>query len=288
MKRRTPRPAAHSIGPIRRTLSALTIFAVCTAGPMVGGIANAEPVPVPDADPFYAAPADLAALGNGAIIGSREITPFGLALNLPVTTWQVQYKSADAQGIPTTGTATVVVPKAQWTGPGARPLVSYQMAEDSPGRHCAASYSIRAGLAAGPNNSNSEVGAAVTLLQRNWALVFSDYQGPQSRFLDEKQSAHSVLDGIRAALAFAPAGLSPGRATPAGPTYVWHSTGDDVLPIADADRVVQNWCAAGAEVTYMRTHVPTHTTAGLAGLPGAVDYLADRFTGIPAPGCRFA
>ncbi|WP_405138435.1 lipase family protein [Nocardia sp. NBC_01388] len=417
----TPAGRRRALGRRGWILGAAATITVAAASIVIIAPAEAEPIPVPAADPFYDAPSNLAELGNGTIIHSREIAPYGLPVPLPITTWQVQYKSTDAQGAPTTGMATLVVPTAPWTGPGARPLVSYQLAEDSLSTRCATSYSLRAGFAPGgpgPDNTNTEAPVAAALLQRNWAVVMSDYQGPQSRFLDSRQSGHSVLDGIRAALAFGPAGLAPdsplglmgysggslasiwagqqepdyapelrltglavgglpanlahalqvtsgtytaglgmlalaafsrvapeadipsllndrGRtmiaennqscgtefitkyaftnlddytlapdigadprivalaeqnrldaASPAGPTYVWHSTGDDVLPIADTDQVVRNWCGQGATITYVRTNIPTHLGAAYPGIPAAIDYLDQRFGGNPAPaGC---
>ncbi len=399
----------------RLLFATVAVAAIALFGNVAPGAA--EPIPTPANDPFYAAPPNLGSFANGTIVNSREIVPFGLTVGLPVKTWQIQYKSEDGSGAPVTGMASVVVPTTPWTGPGARPLVSYQVAEDSLGLQCTTSYSIRAGLGAGVNNANTEAPIAALLLQRNWAVVFSDYQGPQQRFLDGLQTAHSVLDGIRAARAFGPAGLAtsplgalgysggafattwateqqptyapelhftgiaiggvpadlgsalrtisgtysaglamlllsaldridpqagiPGllndrgramlaenrttcgvdfvtkylfanlndytaepnigsnptilalldhgrldRAIPAGPTYVWHSTGDDVLPIAGTDTLVRNWCNSGAQVTYVRTNAPTHSGAAYVGLPAAIDYLAQRFAGVPAPsGC---
>ncbi|QIS15910.1 lipase family protein [Nocardia arthritidis] len=386
-------------------------FACCVAG---AGTTAAQAVPDPTADPFYAAPADLGASPNGAILKSREIAPGGLPL--PVKSWQVQYKSLDSHGGPTTGVATVLVPVTPWTGPGARPLVSYQLAIDSIGSRCAPSYSIRAGLGAGIDNANAEAPVTAIALQRNWAVVIPDYQGPQERFLDGPQAAHQVLDAVRAARAFGADGLTPdsplgamgysagafatawameqqpsyapelhfagfaaggiptepremirsvdggpsfglallmlaaidhnhpeldvpallndrgkavlaqfasacgtdfqslafqrmdqfttqqdiasnprlaaaldsmqlGRTAPSTPAFIWHSTGDNILPIAGTDHLVDTWCAAGASITYTRTAIPTHLGAA-ADLPTAFNYLGDRFSGRPpAPGC---
>lgn len=384
----------------------------------VGGTADAEPVLTPDRDPFYAAPADLASYPDGAILNSRPSAIYGLPL--PVNVWQVKYKSTDAEGRPTPGVATVMVPATPWFGPGPRPIVSYQMAEDGLGIQCASSYVIRAGIAAGlQNGQDSETPIAALLMTRNFAVVVSDYEGPQERFLDRGQTAHSGLDGIRAALAFPPAQLSPaspvaalgysggafatvsmmetqpqyapelnftgfaaggipadilaalvmdngtanaglgvtaiaaldrlspelnipgqlddpsrtaiatassqcvqqivnansfrtvrsasgdadlaqipalaaaaakqspGQAVPTAPMYAWHSTGDDALPIAPTDALINGYCAGGATVTYHRTDVAGHPTAAFTELPTAIGYLGDRLAGIPVqPGCR--
>ena len=192
----------------RALLGGLCALLAIVATMFNGGIASAEPVLTPDRDPFYAAPPNLAGYANGAILNSRQSALYGLPL--PVNVWQVQYKSTDADDRPTTGVTTVMVPATPWFGPGPRPVVSYQMAEDGLGIQCASSYVIRAGIAAGlQNGQDQETPIAALMLSRNWAVVVSDYEGPQERFLDRRQTAHSGLDGIRAALAFPPAGLSP-------------------------------------------------------------------------------
>ncbi|MEV0245782.1 lipase family protein [Nocardia sp. NPDC050712] len=199
--------------PSSRLLRGLCLATAVVAATAIGGAAHAEPaaaqsVPTPDKDPFYAAPPDLGGYANGAILGSRPSALYELPL--PVKVWQVQYKSTDAADRPTTGVTTVIVPNTPWTGPGPRPVVSYQMAEDGLGIQCASSYVLRAGVRAGlQNGQDQETPLTVPLLQRNWAVVVSDYEGPQERFLDRDQAAHSALDGIRAALAFPPAELSP-------------------------------------------------------------------------------
>ncbi|MEV6275882.1 lipase family protein [Nocardia sp. NPDC051832] len=388
-------------------LLAIALAILAAAGPIAAQ-------PIPPTDPFYAAPANPAALANGAIIDSRPINLLGLPIPLPVRAWQVKYKSLDGSGHPTTGVTTIVVPSTPWTGPGARPLLSHQLAEDSLGTECAPSFALAHGLSARINNGNAEAPLAVIALQRNWAVAFPDYQGPRARFLDKSQAAHSVLDSLRAARSFAPADLgsapvglagysggalasvwaaqaqpeyapelplaglavggvpfgldevvghvrgtmnaglgflvlaamhrlSPDSGIPAllndkgkrmlaetenycgfefilrymfadvddftiepdigtaqpiraiarridvdaatppsMPTYFWHSSEDDVLPIEAADRLAASWCRPGGQLTYVRTGDPTHATSGMLGLPAALEYLGRRFAGSPA------
>ncbi|MFI9504493.1 lipase family protein [Nocardia sp. NPDC052566] len=180
----------------------------CTGSGVVTGSAAAQPVPVSTADPFYTAPADLAEHANGAVLRSREIVPVGLIGAPPTRAWQVQYRSSDGAGLPTTVVATIAVPTTPWTEPGPRPLLGLQIAEDSLGPQCAPSHYLRMGLAAGINNSTFSTTEAASALRRNWAVVISDYEGPRARFLDAGQTAHGVLDGLRATRSFAPAGLA--------------------------------------------------------------------------------
>ncbi|MFI9506137.1 lipase family protein [Nocardia sp. NPDC052566] len=372
-------------------------------------------VPQPDSDPFYAAPPNLADYPNGAVLRSRPFALFGLPL--PVSAWQVQYRTSDADDRPIAGMATVLVPMLPWLGPGQRPLLSYQVAEDSLGTRCAPSFALRGGLDFGVVNTYIDTPFMAEALRRGWAVVTSDYEGPQSRFLDGVNSGRGVLDGIRAARALAPGGV--GSASPLGawgysggafatlwaaqmqpwyapevrfagltsggvpadwsaiargvdgsyqaglamliliavartepgvldllndrgralmeteatscgsdlvvkylnahvddyalnpnvlsdpvfraatdrqelggtaprvPMYLYHSNSDDVIPVAGYTALVERYCALGADITYKHSGLPGHNPAAIGEAAGAMNYLADRFAGLPAPtGCN--
>ncbi|MGW0248033.1 lipase family protein [Nocardia goodfellowii] len=375
-----------------------------------GGVsARAEPVPRPDVDPFYAAPGNIAEVPNGAVLKSRQIALFGLPL--PVQTWQLLYRTTDSAGRPNANMTTVLVPNTPWPGPGARPLLSYQVAEDSLGTHCAPSYALRGGWPVGLNTL-IDAPFMADALRRGWAVVTSDYEGPESRFLDGVTSGRGVLDGIRAARDFALDGVdatSPvgaygysggafatlwagqaqpayapelkfagitaggvpadlpaiargveggmqaglallivhttvrntpeagvaellndrGRAmlvedagacgeelifkyngarvadfsavpdllshpafraavarqelggpAPVAPMYLYHSTTDDVIPVAGFTALTQHYCAQGADIRVVHSGLPGHNPAAVGEAFGAMNYLADRFAGV--------
>jgi hypothetical protein len=179
----------------------------------LSGVSSAA-VPLPSNDPFYAVPPGISGLANGAILDSRPIKAFAGPLPLAAKAWEVKYKTLDTQGRPSADVATVLVPERKWTGKGSRPLVSYQTAEDGVGTKCSPSYALHAGLAAGDSNSEAETALITYALLQNWAVVAPDYEGPDSDFAGAAGEAHGVLDGIRAALSFAPAGFT--AATPVG------------------------------------------------------------------------
>ncbi|MEV0295905.1 lipase family protein [Nocardia sp. NPDC050710] len=373
-------------------------------------------VPPPDADPFYAAPADLADHPDGAVLASRPIALFGLSL--PVSAWQVQYRTNDSADRPVAGMATVMVPNLPWLGPGPRPLLSYQVAEDSLGVRCAPSFALRGGWQGGVNTLIDSPFMAAALL-RGWAVVTSDYEGPDSRFLDGVNSGRGVLDGIRAARAFGQGAVGPasplgaygysggafatlwaaelqpeyapdvrfaglsaggvpadwtavargvqgtiqaglavlivhaiarndpsagivellndrgramlvtdadacgedlvlkyggvrvddfaavpdllshpvfraatdaqelGASAPLDPMYLYHSTTDDVIPVAGFTGLVDRYCALGADLSFRYSALPGHNPAAIGEVSGAFDFLSDRFAGQPvAPGCH--
>jgi hypothetical protein len=200
MRRLGPAAAAFALAAVGLATATPTATAAATA-------AAAAPIPLPDQDPFYAVPAHIAKLRNGAILKFRPVAVSAFGLPMAARAWQVQYKSLDTHGRTTADVATVLVPMAAWRGTGARPLVSYQTAEDGVGSKCSPSYALRAGLAAIGSNSESETGLIELALLQGWAVVAPDYEGPYSDFLGAGQEAHGVLDGVRAALVFGPAGF---------------------------------------------------------------------------------
>lgn len=197
---------------LRRRCFAVLVLLSLAFLPAVGEAQTLPPQP--DQDPFYAVPQKIAKLPNGAVLDSRRITAFAAGVPLPATAWQLKYKTLGTHDQPTATVTTVLVPHAPWTRPGTRPLVSFQSAEDGVGTRCAPSWALRGGLLAGVTPSQGDLALTIPLLQRGWAVVTSDYEGPDSQFASAKMAAHGVLDGIRAALRFGPAGFS--RSTPVG------------------------------------------------------------------------
>jgi hypothetical protein len=192
-------------------------------GALATGAAARADVPLPTSDPFYAVPAGIAGLPNGTVLASRPITAYAGPVPLPAHAWEVKYKTLDTQGNATATVATVLVPDIPWHGWGPRPLVSYQTAEDGVGAKCSPSYALHAGLAAGATTSEAETALIATSLLQGWAVVAPDYEGPNSDFLGAAGEAHGVLDGIRAALHFAPAGFSAST-----PVALWGYSGGAV------------------------------------------------------------
>ncbi|NQE86379.1 lipase family protein [Nocardia terpenica] len=181
---------------------AAVVIAVC-------GRAQADPVP-PEQDSFYAVPGDVGAYAPGTVLRSRPSTVTFANLPLPVTARQLLYATTDSHDAPTATVATVLAPATPWPGPGPRPLLSFQVAEDGVATSCAPSYALGAGLAAGLGSAHSDVvSMAATALTRGWAVVTPDFEGPQSEFLAGPMAGHGVLDGIRAALAGGTDGLTP-------------------------------------------------------------------------------
>jgi hypothetical protein len=193
--------------------------------------ASAGAVPLPDEDPFYAVPPGIAGLPNGTVLKSRPISAsagYGLVPMLG-TAWQVQYKTLDTHSRASADVATIMVPDTPWSGPGPRPLVSYQTAEDGVGSKCSPSYALDGGVSGADSNSEAETSEMFAALRQGWAVMAPDYEGPKSDFLGAAGEAHGTLDGIRAALRFAPAGF-----TARTPVAMWGYSGGSLASVLAA------------------------------------------------------
>lgn len=184
---------------MRRALLAAALFATCAAPAAAAS---------PDTDPFYGVPAGIQNLRNGTIIDSRKVTVTQLSIPIDANAWEVRFKTQDNTGAPTAYITTVIVPRTPWTGSGPRPVLSYQMPEDGVGLKCAPSYVLTAGLAA-PSNTTPDATTVATALGRGWIVIVPDYEGPRSMWLGAMGQARGVLDSLRAARAFKPAGIDP-------------------------------------------------------------------------------
>ncbi len=208
---------------MRKTIISLCeLLAVLIAVVLLAPAATAsaaEPLPLPEDDPFFAAPADLASYRPGEVIASRRVQVTAFELPVPATAWQLVYRTSDRTGTPTVTVTTVIVPTVPWNGPGPRPLVSYQTAEDGVSTRCAPSYALTAGASGGFTGSYSETPIVVAALLQGWAVSVPDYEGMESQFLIADVAAKAVLDGLRAARQLTAAGLQN------APVAIWGYSG---------------------------------------------------------------
>ncbi|HMT50491.1 lipase family protein [Dietzia sp. UBA5065] len=82
-----------------------------------------------------------------------------------------------------------------------------------------------------------------------------------------------------------------GRLTPTTPVRILSPVNDDVVAGPQSLQLGRDWCARGVAVDMVIDHTPpvatgmviNHAAPMLTGLGGAVQYLADRIDGLPAP-----
>jgi hypothetical protein len=199
----------------------------------------------------------------GSIVASAPTSIDALGLPLKVQAWRLTYISTDTEGNPVDDIATVLLPNMP-TSSAARPLLSYQVAEDSLGAECAPSTEMAAG-------DEVEEPLILAALEQGWAVVVPDYEGPESQWTAGVQAGHAVLDGIKAAESFRPLGLD-GSATPVG---LWGYSGGGQASA---------WASELAP-----TYTPSLNIVGVAegGVPPNIGDVANKINGGPFSGFYF-
>lgn len=160
----------------------------------------------PGSDRFYTQPPGLDGLTPGEVIDTRSIVVRGFRRPLDADAWQIKFRSTNTVGASVAGVTTLMISRQPFRR-DARPLLSYQPAIDSLGFAADPSYTLRQG-------TQKEMPLIAMALRRGWAVVCTDYTGPTHAFAAGSLAARLVLDGIRAVLAFEPAGLN--GSTPLG------------------------------------------------------------------------
>jgi hypothetical protein len=177
----------------------------------------------PADDPFYRVPENLEVLRPGEVLDARPVEVRGFRRLVKADAWQVKFRSTDSRGAAASGVTTVMIPRRPFNGP-VRQMLSYQCAIDSLGAAADPSYTLRHG-------NQWELPLMVLALRRGWAVVTTDYTGPRHAFGVGLLAARFVLDGIRAAIAFEPAGFD--AATPIG---LWGYSGGAQATVAAAEQ----------------------------------------------------
>jgi len=204
MKRHLPRLFTRlaSLSALAMALS-MPAIAQSVAGSAAQAFAPpASPMPTPQTDAFYTSPpaSDLGAVAPGTILRYREISAKAYYLfKVKGQAWQLMYRSTDHNGQPVAMMGTVLVPE---NAPATqRKLLSYNVAYDALTLRCAPSYEFAKGTAL-------EQALIQSALNKGLVVMSPDYEGLNSLWTVGRQSGQGVLDGIRAAENFMPAGLN--------------------------------------------------------------------------------
>ncbi|MBF6546701.1 lipase [Nocardia brasiliensis] len=181
---------------------------IVDAGASEPALAGRRPL-LPSADPFHRPPKGYAAKAPGTILRSRkiELALFGVVPQ-QVCAWQLLYRSSDMHGTPEAAITTVLLP--QDADPSQdRPLLAFQTAMDAVTERCSPSYALRYGARALGSVTQFEWLLVANALRRGWAVSIADHEGPRGNFGAPREPGYRALDGMRAALRFAPLGLRP-------------------------------------------------------------------------------
>ena len=78
-------------------------------------------------------------------------------------------------------------------------------------------------------------------------------------------------------------GLDTYPGVPNSPVFEWHSPTDELIPVDAIVATNNRFCRAGVRVTSLLTPAPNHVAAYPLGIPGALQWLNERFAAQPAP-----
>jgi pimeloyl-ACP methyl ester carboxylesterase len=185
-------------------LGGLTLMSSSAQAQQVFALANPKVAPVDDT--FYTPPSDgeLVAATPGAVLRYRALPGGALPANVKEG-WQLMYRTADRKDQPVAMVTTLFIPEnAPATG---RKLLSYQAFYDSLTLNCTPSGETTA-------SKMAEKMFFSSALSKGIYVATADYEGLASQWIVAKNTAHGVLDGIRAVENFSKSGLD--ASTPVG------------------------------------------------------------------------
>ena len=145
-------------------------------------------------------PHNLTGSRPGDIIATRDVT----ARAAPVVTTPirsatlVKFRSTDAVGAPSFGTATVLVPRSERTDARPRPIVVNNLPIDSLGTACTPGYTLSHGFSIATNPTDLVPPTTQLALARGYTVLVPDHQGPRMAYAEPVVAGHVILDAIRA------------------------------------------------------------------------------------------
>ena len=128
----------------------------------------------------------------------------------------------------------------------------------------------------------SDLGRSMYLQMQN-ACTNEILEIGQDHSADEMTPDVKIFDdpAVRAVVAANGLDIYPG--SPNSPVFEWHSPTDELIPVDSIITTNNRYCRAGVRVSSLLTPAPNHVAAYPLGIPGAIQWLSDRFAGLPAP-----
>ncbi len=189
-------------GSLRAVLIATSVVLALTGTPVAVG--SADPLTAPQHDPFYTPSSGWDSTAPGTILNSRPVEVASLTPQAQnADAWQLLYRTTATDGRPMVTVTTVLRPR----GGQIKGLISYQPATDASAPQCAPSYVLRQG-APDKYDSSLDFMQIEQMLSSGHAISVPDWEGPNGAMFTPRQPGYAALDGVRAAEAFAPLGLS--------------------------------------------------------------------------------
>ncbi|WP_299569464.1 lipase family protein [uncultured Williamsia sp.] len=164
---------------------------------------------LPRDDDFYVPVTRFEDAAPGTVLRSRDVELAFLGfVRQPVRAVQLNYRTVDLRGEPMVAVTTVLLPDRR-DADEPTPIVSYQCAIDAITGRCFPSYALRRGAKALGALPQFEFVLISALLAEGWAVSIPDHEGPKGLWGIPYEPGYCILDGVRAALSYAPLGLRP-------------------------------------------------------------------------------
>lgn len=187
----------------------LACLAVALAMVVSPAPAGAQPIyPIPDSDPFYLQPPDLAGKRPGDVLAVRPMPPIAAFPGVGVV--QIKFRSTNSEGKPIAATTLALLPANRQPG---GPLLSYQHIINGLGTKCSPASTL---YTSDPNLVVREAPALNVVLTRGWSILLPDHLGPTAAYGAAKLGGQIVLDNIRAAQRVGELGLANSPVAMAG------------------------------------------------------------------------
>ncbi|PPJ31793.1 hypothetical protein C5E45_27230 [Nocardia nova] len=168
----------------------------------------------PAGDPLFDQwPTGLDAMRPGDPIEVRDVTATAAPLAVvPIArALQLKFRSTGATGSPSFGTATLLIPAANWAGPGQRPVLVNAIPINSLGLRCTPGYALAHGLH--PKFSAGDLFPPTTwwALSRGYGVLVPDHEGPWMAYAEPHVAGQVILDAMRAVRAVEPKTLGDSK-----------------------------------------------------------------------------
>lgn len=162
----------------------------------------------PQQDPFYQPPDGYEKAEPGTVLRQRRVEiAAAAALPVKIEAWQLLYRSTDSHGNPFATVTTVMMPW-NFQPDEDRPLLSYQVFENSIAMHCAPSYQLQRSYNWENAATQIELILIAAAVRQGWAVTVPDHLGPHGAYVAGQVEGHATLDAIRATESFEPLGLA--------------------------------------------------------------------------------
>lgn len=155
----------------------------------------------PTGDPLFDRwPSGLDALHPGDLIEVRDVTATAAPLAVvPIArALLLKFRSTSATSTPSFGTATLLIPAANWTGPGDRPVLVNALPINSLGSRCTPSYAMAHGVHSKFSTGDLFPPTTWWGLAHGYGVLIPDHEGPRMSYAEPHVAGHVILDAIRA------------------------------------------------------------------------------------------